>query len=152
MKNEIKELNKDKILTKIGIMSLTRNFGGLSSSLENIKSKFQKLYTNYNEDESYTYNILECIKDNLNDYNSRFLMLVANSTIIKYLENVLDSQGKDYVFLTGSQFTSDKKAAEKGGGYSEDLLNKIQYLMSKDNVLILKNLEVIYPSLYELFN
>ena len=69
MKNEIKELNKDKILTKIGIMSLTRNFGGLSSSLENIKSKFQKLYTNYNEDESYTYNILECIKDNLNDYN-----------------------------------------------------------------------------------
>ena len=152
MKNEIKELNKDKILTKIGIMSLTRNFGGLSSSLDNIKSKFQKLYTNYNEDESYTYNILECIKDNLNDYNSRFLMLVANSTIIKYLENVLDSQGKDYVFLTGSQFSSDKKAAEKGGGYSEDLLNKIQYLMSKDNVLILKNLEVIYPSLYELFN
>ena len=151
MKSEIKELNKNKILTKIGIMLLTRNFGGLSSSLENIKSKFQKLYTNYNEDESYTYNILECIKDNIKDYN-RFLKLVANSTIIKYLENVLDSQGKDYVFLTGSQFISDKKAAEKGGGYSKDLLNKIQYLMSKDNALILKNLEVIYPSLYELFN
>ena len=46
----------------------------------------------------------------------------------------------------------EKKAAEKGGGYSEDLLNKIQYQMSKDCVLILKNLEVIYPSLYELFN
>ena len=133
-------------------MSLTRNFGGLSNSLEIIKSKFAKIYTNYNEDENYSYNILECIKDNLYDYNSRFLMLVANSTIIKYLENVLDSQNKDYVFLTGSQFALDKKAAEKGGGYSEDLLNKIQYLMSKDNVLILKNLEVIYPSLYELFN
>ena len=149
-KNEINELNKDKILTKIGLMSLTRNFGGFSTSLE--KSKFQKLYTNYNEDESYSYNILECIKDNLNDYNSRFLMLVSNSTIMKYLENVLDSQKKDYVFSTGSQFKLDKKAAEKGGGYSEDLLNKIQYLISKDNVLILKNLEVIYPSLYELFN
>ena len=151
-KNEIQEINKDKILTKIGLMSLTRNFGGLSNSLEIIKSKFAKIYTNYNEDENYSYNILECIKDNLYDYNSRFLMLVANSTIIKYLENVLDSQNKDYVFLTGSQFVLDKKAAEKGGGYSEDLLNKIQYLMSKDNVLILKNLEVIYPSLYELFN
>ena len=151
-KNEIQEINKDKILTKIGLMSLTRNFGGLANSLENIKSKFAKIYTNYNEDENYTYNILECIKDNLYDYNSRFLMLVANSTIIKYLENVLDSQKKDYVFLTGSQFSKDKKAAEKGGGYSEDLLNKIQYLMSKDSVLILKNLEVIYPSLYELFN
>ena len=79
-------------------------------------------------------------------------MLVANSTIIKYLENVLESQKKDYMFLTGSQFLQDKKSAEKGGGYSEDLLNKIQYQMSKDSVLILKNLEVIYPSLYELFN
>jgi len=151
-RDNINELNRDKILTKIGLMSLTRNFGGLETSLKDIKNKFKEIYTNYNEDESYSYNILECIKDNLNDYNSRFLMLVANSTIIKYLENVLDSQGKDYIFLTGSQFQQDKKAAEKGGGYSEDLLNKIQYQMSKDSVLILKNLEVIYPSLYELFN
>ena len=151
-RDNINELNKEKILTKIGLMSLTRNFGGLDTSLKDIKKKFKEVYTNYNEDESYNYSILECIKDNLNDYNSRFLMLVANSTIIKYLENVLDSQGKDYIFLTGSQFQQDKKAAEKGGGYSEDLLNKIQFQMSKDSVLILKNLEVIYPSLYELFN
>jgi hypothetical protein len=151
-RENINDLNKEKILTKIGIISFTRNFGGLESSLKDIKKKFKEVYTNYNEDESYNYSILECIKDNLNDYNSRFLMLVANSTIIKYLENVLDSQGKDYIFLTGSQFQQDKKAAEKGGGYSEDLLNKIQYQMSKDSVLILKNLEVIYPSLYELFN
>ena len=151
-RENLNDLNKEKILTKIGIMSFTRNFGGLESSLKDIKKKFKEVYTNYNEDESYNYSILECIKDNLNDYNSRFLMLVANSTIIKYLENVLDSQGKDYIFLTGSQFQQDKKAAEKGGGYSEDLLNKIQYQMSKDSVLILKNLEVIYPSLYELFN
>ena len=152
VKKDIDEINKDKILTKIGLMALTRNFGGLSNSLDIIKSKFKDIYTNYNEDELYNYNILECIKDNLNDYHSRFLMLVANSTIIKYLENVLESQRKDYIFLTGSQFQDDKKAAEKGGGYSEDLLNKIQYQMSKDCVLILKNLEVIYPSLYELFN
>ena len=32
------------------------------------------------------------------------------------------------------------------------MLNKIQYQISKESVLILKNLEVIYPSLYELFN
>ena len=151
-KDKINDLDKEKILTKIGIMSLTRNFGGLETSLIDIKNIFKKVYVNYNEDELYNYNILECIKDNLNDYNSRFLMLVANSTIIKYLENVLEEQGKDYIFLTGSQFQQDKKAAEKGGGYSEDLLNKIQYQMSKESVLILKNLEVIYPSLYELFN
>ena len=152
IKNDINEINKDKILTKIGLMSLTRNFGGLSDSLTIIKSKFQKIFTGYTEDESNKYNIIDCIKDNLNDYNSRFLMLVANSSIIKYLENILKTERKDYIFFTGSQFKMDKKAAEKGGGYSEDLLNKIQYQMSKDCVLILKNLELIYPSLYELFN
>ena len=46
--------------------------------------------------------------------------------------------------MTGSKFQFDKKAAEKGGGYSEDLLNKIQFLISRDNVVILKNLEVIF--------
>ena len=152
VKDEINDLNKDKILTKIGIISLTRNFGGLSDSLSIIKELFKLNYPNYNDEEIFKYNIIECIKDNLYDYNSRYLMLVTNSTIMKYLEHVLDSQNKSYIFLTGSKFLKDKKAAEKGGGYSEDLLNKIQIHMSSDCVLILKNLELIYPSLYELFN
>ena len=42
-------------------------------------------------------------------------MLVANSTIIKYLKNVIDSQGKDYTFLTGNQFQKDKKQQKKWG-------------------------------------
>ena len=151
--NNINDLNEDedKIIINIAVKSLTRNFGGLNDSINSIISEFKNNYKKF-EDDYYKYNILECIKDNLNDYNSRFLMLVADSTIMKYLENVLYSQQKNYIFMTGSKFRLDKKAAEKGGGYSEDLLNKIQFLMSRDNVVILKNLEVIYPSLYELFN
>jgi len=38
------------------------------------------------------------------------------------------------------------------GKYSEEVLNKIKYLMETDNVLILKNLDMIYPSLHDLFN
>ena len=34
VKNDINEVNKDKILTKIGLMAFTRNFGGLSNSLD----------------------------------------------------------------------------------------------------------------------
>ena len=153
-KKEIKENNKDRILTKIGLKALARNFGGLSDSFNNIKLEFRKSFKNFDEDEdrSFNYNILECIKDNLNDYNSRFLMLVANSTIVKYLENILKTEKRRYIFLTGSVFKNDKKAAQKGGGYSEDLLNKIQFQITKDDILILKDLEIIYPSLYELFN
>ena len=60
-RDNINELNKEKILTKIGLMSLTRNFGGLETSLKDIKKIFKDKYVNYNEDESYNYNILDCI-------------------------------------------------------------------------------------------
>ena len=73
-------------------------------------------------------------------------MLVANSNIMKYLENVLSSHNKKIIFLTGN------KMKLKNEGYIEDLLNKIQFFMNQDIVLILQNLEEIYPSLYELFN
>ena len=149
--NDLNEEDEDKILINIAVKSFARNFGGLDESLNDIISEFKNNFKKF-EDDYYKYNILECIKDNLNDYNSRFLMLVANSSIMKYLESVLYIENKNYIFMTGSKFQFDKKAAEKGGGYSEDLLNKIQFLMSRNNVVILKNLEVIYPSLYELFN
>ena len=32
------------------------------------------------------------------------------------------------------------------------MLNKIKYQMEKSNILVLKDLDIVYPSLYELFN
>ena len=83
IKQKINENNRDKYLTKTGLKALARNFGGLSDSFKNIKKQFKKYFKNCDEDEEriFNYNILECIKDNLNDYNSRFLMLVAISSI-----------------------------------------------------------------------
>ena len=109
--NDVNE-DEDKILINIAIKSLARNFGGLDNSLNDIISQFKNNFKKF-EDDYYNYNILECIKDNLNDYNSRFLMLVANSTIMKYLESVLNSQKKNYIFMTGSKFQFDKKAPKK---------------------------------------
>ena len=137
--------NEDILLLDIAVKSLIRNFGGLNDSIDKIISEFKNIYNNFN-DNYYRYNVLECIEDNIKDYNSRFLMLVANSNIIKYLENVISSHNKKYIFLTGN------KLKIKNEGYIEDLLNKIQIYMNQDNVLILQNLEEIYPSLYELFN
>ena len=65
--------------------------------------------------------------------------------IVKYL---LNSENKGYIELIGSKYKSDLIS----GRYSEEILNKIKYIMETDNVLILKDLDMIYPSLYDLFN
>ncbi len=67
------------------------------------------------------------------------------SDIIKYL---LNSVNKKYIELVGSKYKTDIKS----GKYSEEILNKIKYIMETDNALILKDLDMIYASLYDLFN
>ena len=151
IKDKINSANKSHILTTIGLRSLERNFGGLPDSINNIKAIFAEKFNEFTENTEY--NVLQCVKDNLEDYNSRFLLLVSKSSISPYLVSyILDSLKKNYIFLVGSNLKDDIKLAEKGGGYSESLLNKIQFQMCNDSVLVLKNLEIIYPSLYDLFN
>ena len=67
------------------------------------------------------------------------------SDIIKYL---LDSLDKKYIELVGSKYKKDIKS----GRYSEEILNKIKYIMEAENILILRDLDMIYASLYDLFN
>ena len=138
-------------MTNIGLRSIERNFGGLPNSINLIKTIFTEKFSEFTE--NTVYNVLQCVKENLVDYNSRFLLLISKSSISPYLVSyILDSIKKNYIFLIGSHLKNDIKLAEKGGGYSESLLNKVQFQMCNDSVLVLKNLEIIYPSLYDLFN
>ena len=61
---------------------------------------------------------------------------------------ILDNLKKNHVFYYGSNFEEDTLQ----GYYSAKVLNKVQITMSNDNVMILKNLTSMYPSLYDLFN
>ena len=150
MKKEELQKNENKTLTEIGLLSLSRNFGGLENSSIKIKEFFRKIYADkYDEtvDISKGFLISDSIKKNVSDPDSRYLMLISEgndaSDITKYL---LKSIGKRYIELVGTKFKKDM------GKYSEEMLNKIKYLMETDNVLILKNLDMIYPSLYDVFN
>ena len=67
------------------------------------------------------------------------------SDIIKYIINSIE---KNYIELVGSKYKKDIKS----GKYSEEILNKIKYIMETDTILILRDLDMIYPSLYDLFN
>eukprot|EP00833_Pecoramyces_ruminatium_P007874 jgi/Orpsp1_1/1181906/evm.model.c7180000079088.1 len=56
--------------------------------------------------------------------------------------------GKKQTFYYGSNLEEDISQ----GHYTAKELNKIQVTMSKENTMILKKLEILYPSLYDLFN
>ena len=146
----INKKNRKTILTEIGIKSLERNFGGLENSTKTIIEKFEKQYGHkFDKQNKKSHSILDIIKSNITDSISRYLMLISEgddgSDIIKYL---LKSMNKKYIELVGSKFKNDLKS----GKYSEEILNTVKYIMETDNVLILRELDMIYASLYDLFN
>ena len=144
--------NESRILSEIALLSLNRNFGGLENSNEKIKNKFIEVYgRKFDENVKLekSFSVLNAIKKNIQDCNSRYLMLISEgndgSDIVKYL---LSSLNRKYIELVGSKYKNDIKS----GRYSEEILNKIKYIMESDNVLILRDLDMIYASLYDLFN
>ena len=154
LKNRRDEIDKNekKHLTEVGILSLEINFGGLEDSALAIKKIFKeefkhKFDENVNiEDEI---DILDIIKKNIMDENSRYLMLISegnsSSDILNYLLNKLN---RKYISLVGSKYKADIKS----GRYSEEILNKIKYIMETDDILLMQDLDMVYPSLYDLFN
>ena len=85
-------INEKKILTETAILCLNRNFGGLENSSNKIKEIFKKEY-GYKYDEEVdvngSFSVLDAIKKNILDPNSRYLMLISEgndgSEIVKYL-------------------------------------------------------------------
>ena len=142
------------VLNRIGINSIERNFGGLqfkdpdkSTSLEVIKKDYNKMYPN-SVYRGY-YDVLERISENILDINSRYLLVTSKSSVsIFLLSSIVSKLNKDSSFYIGSQFKKDLQSEE----YILKILNKIQLHMEQGKVLILNNLESVYPALYDLFN
>ena len=139
----------------IGINCIERNFGGLEfvneekTSLEIIKSIFKNIY----EEVPITkeYDVLQKIKENINDPESRYLLLISKSSVSYYLlMSILEdeSMNKNSSFYIGSRFKQDQNSEE----YTLKILNKVQLQMEQNKVLLLSDLESVYPSLYDLFN
>ena len=143
-------LNKNKNnLDDIEIIqnSIQRNFGGYENSI-NI---FEKIY--YEFDNSYPQsniiNIGKCIEENILDEDGRYLMLISDTSKSQYLiQYFLKSVDKFKTILIGSKFEKDSKSEK----YAASLLQKIQGAMRNGEIIIMNNLEPIYPSLYDLFN
>ena len=142
------EFSKEKYeIENIMNESIERNFGGLENSIKIFKKIFKKYVPNINDINEY--NVMNCLRDNIKDSTSRYLLIITKSSISHFLVTlILDELKKNHIFYYGSNFEDDNIK----GYYSAKVLNKIQISMSKDNVMILKNLTSMYPSLYDLFN
>ena len=159
----------NKFLAHLSIKGIERNFGGLILNENNYTSGVdlitEKLGEYDNEvksilkNEEFNYGVKEKIKDNLTefseDYLSRYLLLITRTNIGIYLLssflksiNGNDNNFDNYTILIGSMFSDDIQKEE----YTTKILSKIKMNMEKDTILILKDFESIYPSLYDLFN
>ena len=150
--------NNEKIyqndLIKIGNFSIERNFAGIKfdgaeklTSVEKVKNYFKKIYIETEIKKNY--DVIKCVKDNINDLNSRFLLLESKSSVSNYLISLLLTElKKDYFYIIGSKFKNDLLSEE----YILKVLNKVQIYMEKGKIIILENLNSVYPAMYDLFN
>ena len=127
---------------------IERNFGGLEFSIKKFK-QFYKNIKNYDEIPN-DYDIIRNIKENFSDNSNRYILLISKSSISEILiDSIINNIKKtDYKFFLGSRFEDDINKEE----YSVKMLQKIQICMEQGILTVFKNLESIYPSLYDLFN
>ena len=118
-----------------------------TTSLKKIKEILKENYPKCIDNDYYE--VLDRITENINDLKSRYLLVISKSSVSTFLiSSVLQDLNKEYSLYIGSKFPEDQQSEE----YSLKILNKIQLHMEEGKVLILKNLESVYPALYDLFN
>lgn len=128
------------------VRGLLRNLGGLSKELrKSMLSDFHKcLHTDHHID----IGVLDLIQNNLMDRHSRHLMLITNGdAVLSVLEDTVKEMKRQHVVIFGSQFEEDLT-----DDYNYRILSRIILCMEQGFVLILKDLENIYGSLYDMLN
>ena len=149
-KNELYEDRKN-ILTIVSLYSLERSFNGIIKNNIKIKKIFTELNPYYKEIKDFNSQIsfFDCIQKNISDLGSRYLMVITEGSYgLETVKLLLNKINRKYKELIGSKFENDMIT----GKYSKEILDKIQNIIETDNILIMKDLDMIYPSLYNLFN
>ena len=144
----LKNNDKSRTLESIALESIERNFGGLESESKEFKKIYYRII---NKEEDLFINkcdIFSCIKNNLEDENNRYLLLITektkNDTLIEY---ILKDLNKPYRFIQGSKLKEDQNE-----NYVLEKAWSIISSMEKGDIIILKDIEIIYPKFYDLFN
>ena len=103
------------------------------------------------EEEINEYNLNNCINDNINDINSRYLLLeIKHSLTPLIIQNIkLENPSKDenIILYDGSPFPEDNNDE-----YRFKKIIKIHDEAKNDKLIIIENLNQIHPFLFDLYN
>jgi len=126
---------------------LMRNFGGLSFELKEIIQLFLTQMNLLNT-KPFVWTAEEIIRENVEDPEARHLMLITNGdTALGIMIKNLELLKRKYTVIFGSKFAEDQTE-----NYSYRILNRIILCMESERVLVLKDLDSIYGSLYDMLN
>ena len=143
--SEVFKNGDDNLESDIILKGIARNFGGLPTEMVGIVEIFQESFPSLRNKMMF---VTELIKDNLNDDSCRHLMLITNGdSVISVLESHLNETNRPFEIIFGSHFDDDLS-----DDYNYRILSRIILCMEQGLVLILKGLESIYGSLYDMLN
>ena len=152
--------NKQNSIESIAMESIERNSGGLELEdkgdnyniiISNSTKKFKKIFSKYqeiNEESIDKYDVYTCVQKNLTEKNNRYLLLITdkakNDTLVEF---ILKKLKLDYKFIQGRKLKEDQNE-----GYVLQKAWSIIGSMEKGEIIILKDMEILYPKFYDLFN
>ncbi|GES94841.1 hypothetical protein GLOIN_2v1778799 [Rhizophagus clarus] len=143
----IKRISSTEFTLENVQMELARNFGGLENNVKLWEKYFKEVIQIFNGDKSWSYKPLELIKSNLDDLDSRHLMIISKSeATVSLLVDQLQKRKMKPLVIIGSQFPDDRK------DYHHDILKKITECVETGDPLILTDLEAVYANLYDLWD
>ena len=145
----LKKMKNNEDINPMNIIrnSVQRNFGGYEGSVKSFETEINSIDKSY--ELSSNINITELIRDSIQDPDCRYLMIISDTSRSQFLvEFLLQTINKNNSFLLGSHFDSDLKSEK----YTASILQRIQVSMKNGDIVIMNNLESVYPSLYDLFN
>ncbi len=131
-------------------VALQRNFGGIAVESSKVQEIFiDKLKSQVpSSGRADSIPVTTLIQANLNDLKARHLMLITNGdSAIGILRQNLSQSLKETITIFGSRFEEDVS-----DDYNYRILSRIILCMERDCVLILRDLEHIYGSLYDMLN
>lgn len=125
---------------------IARNFGGLPDEIQTLYDVFQRHIPNF---KAKCTPLLELVTENIKDPIARHLMLITTGeSVLGIVDQKLKEIGCERIeVILGSQFEEDMT-----DDYNYRILSRIILCMEEGMILILKDLESVYGSLYDMLN